>query len=68
MPPQKKTEKPISVKTATHHSAGQENREKGGAAKFNPLALDTLAESMVAEFLKQTPVRLDSLEKYEGPG
>jgi len=68
MPPQKKTEMHRSGRTADHLSAGKESRETSGAAKFNPLALDTLAESMVTEFLKQTPVCLDSVAKFEGPG
>lgn len=48
-------------------SGGQE-KNKVLAEKFNPLALHTLAETMVAELLKQTPIRLDSLIPFQGPG
>lgn len=64
---QNKTEKFTSDKTPDNSSVGEGSKKKA-TAKFNPLSLDTLAESMVAEFLKQLPVRLDMLAPFEGPG
>jgi Eco29kI restriction endonuclease len=48
--------------------ASQPKSRKGNRAKFNPLALRTLAETMVGELRKQPVVPLDSLEPFEGPG
>jgi hypothetical protein len=36
--------------------------------KFNPLALDSIAETMVTELLKMNPVRLDQIVPFEGSG
>ncbi len=68
MPKRNKSTKATSGKAADQQAGGQHNRSKGGPTKFNPLALDTLAETMVAELLKQTPVPLDALTPFEGPG
>ncbi|MGH9345475.1 MAG: Eco29kI family restriction endonuclease [Terriglobia bacterium] len=63
----KRGEKLTSDKTPDKYSVAAGSKKKA-LAKFNPLSLDTLAESMVVELLKQTPVRLDTLAPFEGPG
>jgi Eco29kI-like restriction endonuclease len=68
MPKHKKPGTAISGKPVNHLLGDPGGSPKRGSDKFNPLALPTLAETMVAELLKQTPVPLDSLTPFEGPG
>jgi hypothetical protein len=69
MPRHTKSAKRVHGKTQSSQSRALKGKNaKSDAAKFNPLALETLAETMVAELLKQPVVPLDSLEPFEGAG
>jgi hypothetical protein len=68
MAKRKRSARATAGKRADRNLKRQDARDDSRPAKFNPLALDTLAETMVAELLKQTPVRLGSLAPFEGPG
>lgn len=46
----------------------QNKKDQGHQEKFNPLALKTLAETMVSELLKQPVNPLKTLAPFEGPG
>lgn len=46
----------------------QDKKGRGQQEKFNPLALKTLAETMVSELLKQPVNPLKTLAPFEGPG
>lgn len=63
-----KLENVSSGKRASEGKDLEAGNLKGSTTKFNPLALPTLAETMVAELLKQHVNPLSTVPAFAGPG